>query len=315
MSGVRLYNRRQGDRSEYLAVYLLSALGLVTQVPRQEDIGFDLVCNLAEQESGILSFRNHYAVSVKSSSTPRAVFAPPESKEADANYSDHFGWLFHLELPLMLAVVDKAKQELALYSTLPAWFLFHERLNECGIIELVPRMKDEGSNPGVDRPKDCGNEPKAGNRKRFEVDLGFPITVLTANELKDKSLLEAKKHSLRKAIELGTQNARFAQMGTPYFWWFNVTIPGGYVAGTTNPDGYNGGVAWGAGACRDVGQLEQMMRAIAPSLMSAALLFKKANRADLLATVRDVMRLLPPDSVPPEVQKELPEIYSGPPSK
>jgi hypothetical protein len=45
MSGVRLYNRLQGDRSEYLAVYILSALGLVTQAPRQEDIGFDLVCD------------------------------------------------------------------------------------------------------------------------------------------------------------------------------------------------------------------------------------------------------------------------------
>lgn len=59
-TGTRFYNWREGDRSEYLAVYLLSALGLVTQVPRQEDIGFDLVCNLAEQESGIQSFRHHY---------------------------------------------------------------------------------------------------------------------------------------------------------------------------------------------------------------------------------------------------------------
>ena len=151
MSGVRLHNPRQGDRSEYLAVYMLSALGLVTQVPRQEDIGIDLICNLAEQESGIVGFRHHFAVSVKSASTPRAVFVPADSKKDDPKYTDHFNWLFHLELPLMLAVIDKEKQELALYSTLPAWFLFHERLGDCGVIELVPRTQVNGSNPGVDR--------------------------------------------------------------------------------------------------------------------------------------------------------------------
>src|SRR5882672_5134928 len=53
MSGVRLYNRRQCETSEYLADHILSALGLVTQVPRQEDIGFDLVCNLAEQRAHV----------------------------------------------------------------------------------------------------------------------------------------------------------------------------------------------------------------------------------------------------------------------
>jgi hypothetical protein len=310
MSGVRLHNPRQGDRSEYLAVYMLSALGLVTQVPRQEDIGFDLICNLAEQDSGILSFRHHYAVSVKSVSTPCAVFEPAESKEKDPKYTDHFSWLFHLELPLMLAVVDKKKQELALYSTLPAWFLFHERPDECGVIELVPRTTNDGTNPVVDHPKDCGIEAKAGGRKHFEVDLGFPITVLTVKELQDKELLNRKKHSLRRAIELGAESARFAQMGTPYFWWFNVTIPGGYVAGKTSPDGYNGGVAWFVGACRDVNQLGRMMGGLAPGMMSAALLFKKANRPDLLNSLRDAMRLLPGGSVPPEVQKELPEIFS-----
>jgi hypothetical protein len=309
MSGVRLHNPRQGDRSEYLAVYMLSALGLVTQVPRQEDIGIDLICNLAEQESGIVGFRHHFAVSVKSASTPRAIFVPADSKKDDPKYTDHFNWLFHLELPLMLAVVDKEKQELALYSTLPAWFLFHERLGDCGVIELVPRTQVNGSNPGVDRPKDCGAEAAAAGRRRFEVDLGFPITVLTVQELGDKELLKRKKDSLRRAIELGAESARFAQMGTPYFWWFNVTIPGGYVAGKTNPDGYNGGVAWFVGACRDVHQLGRMMVGLAPGLMSAALLFKEAKQTDLLKSLRESMRLLPDGSVPPEVQKALPEIY------
>ncbi len=310
MSGVRLHNLRQGDRSEYLAVYLLSALGLVTQVPRQEDIGFDLICNLAEQESGILSFRHHYAVSVKSASTPNVVLEPPESRQKDPRYTSHFDWLFHLELPLMLAVVDKARESLSLYSTLPAWFLYYERFHDCGIVELVPRTQTGGANLVVDHPAELGAEPGPGGLKRFQVDLGYPITVISAADLRDRDLLQKKKVSLEQAIELGAQSARFAQMQTPFFWWFNVTIPSGYIFGDTNPDGYNGGTAWWVGACPNALQLAQMMRGLAPGLMSAALLFKCANATPLLESMRPALRMLPPGSVFPEIQKLLPEVYA-----
>lgn len=312
MSGVKLHNRHEGDRSEYLAVYLLSKFGLVTQVPRQEDIGFDLICNLAEQDSGILrSFRHHYAVSVKSASTPNIVLDPPESKEEDATYTSHFDWLFHLELPLMLAVVDKKNQSLALYSTLPAWFLYYEKRAECGIIELVPRTGDGGANPGVDKPKDCGPNAAAGGRSHFQVDLGYPMIVITVGELDDKDLVARKKASLRKAIELGAESARHAQMHTPFFWWFNITLPTGYIAEETNPDGLTGGVAWWIGTCPNPEHLAQMMRGLSPGLMSAALLFKVVKRPDLLESITPALRLLPPGSVFPEVQKELPEIFGA----
>jgi|GEM_PF-1650365 len=309
-TGTRFYNFREGDRSEYLAIYLLSALGLVTQVPRQEDIGFDLICNLAENESGIMAFRHHYAVSVKSASTPRAVLAPPESKKSDPIYRDHFNWLFHLELPLFLGVVDKENQVLSLYSTLPAWFLYHKYLNDCGIIELVPRAASSANTLGVVEPKDCGADSAAGGRKRFEVDLGFPVTVLTVDELNDHKLLALKKQSLRRVIELGAQSARYAQMQTPFFWWFHKTIPTGYIAGRTEPDGINGGEAWLVGGCGT--KFVEVLGSLAPGLMSAALLFKSANRPDLLAPMREVMlRLLPKGSVPDDVKKQLPEIYGN----
>lgn len=79
-SPTKLHNPREGDRSEYLAVYLLSRLGLVTQVPRQEDIGIDLFCSLADQESGTLTFGHQFAVSVKSASLPQIILEPPPSE-------------------------------------------------------------------------------------------------------------------------------------------------------------------------------------------------------------------------------------------
>jgi hypothetical protein len=302
-TGARHPDFRQGDRSEYLAVYILSALGLVTQVPRQEDIGFDLICNLAEKNAhaDLLSFRYHYAVSVKSASKPKIILAPPKSMETHQHYSAHFDWLFNFELPLMLGVVNKNKQTLSLYSTLPAWFLYYLNRPEIGVIELVPRMRAGGPNPGVDKPKRVGPDVKAGNRIRFQVDLGFPIAVITVADLQKKDLLEEKKRTIQLAIELGAASARFAQAHTPYFWWINKTQPTGGVLD----------FAWFVqNAPIDPAKLGQMMAGLAPGLMSAALLFKQAGRLDLLKSLRDAMRLLPGGSVPPEVQKELPDIYS-----
>lgn len=310
MSGTRNRNFREGDRSEYLAVYLLSALGLVTEVPRQEDIGFDLLCNVAEQEHGILAFRHHYAVSVKSASSPVVLLEPPESKEKDANYADHYNWLFHLEIPLMLAVVDKKKQKLALYSTLPTWFIYYGLLPTCGIIELVPRIQVGKTNPDVTSPHNAGPQATAGGRNRYVVDLGYPIIELETSELENHALLQNKKIALRHAIELGTLTANYAALGVPFFWWFNMTLPGGYVVGKTDPDGFKGGMAYAIATPPTHQELEKMLRSLSPGLMSAALLFK-ANDPKLLSSVADLMRMLPDGSVPKEIREKLPEIYGG----
>jgi hypothetical protein len=310
MPGGRLHNRREGDRSEYLAVYFLSRLGLVTQVPRQEDIGFDLICNIADQETGFLTFNHHYVVTVKSASTPQVILEPPESKTEDAAYTAHFDWLFRLELALMLAVVDKVNHRLSLYSTLPAWFLHYRSRAECGAIELCPRIDGNGGNVDVGLPRDAGVDPTTGGRHRFEVDLGHPILVVGIDDLEDRDLLRAKKQSLRHAIELGTDSARLAKMGTPFFWWFNATIPGGYIFGRTNPDGYNGGMAWFIGGFPHAGHLAQNLRGLAPGLMAAALCFKGNRLQEQLAAIKPALLLLPPESVPPTVRQALPEIYA-----
>ena len=46
MPGSIWYPFRQGNRSEYLALYILSALGISIYVPRTEDIGVDFYCSL-----------------------------------------------------------------------------------------------------------------------------------------------------------------------------------------------------------------------------------------------------------------------------
>jgi hypothetical protein len=279
---------------------MLSALGLVTQVPRQEDIGFDMICNIADQESGVLSFRHHYAVSVKSTADDaRFVFEPPDSRKGDATYAKHYDWMFNFELPLLLALVDRDKQEVALFSTLPAWFLHYGHKADCGVIELLPRQSTTGENAQVGPPKDCGPDARAAGRKRYEVDLGPPITVIKATDLNDKARLALIKEQLRPAIELGAQTARHAQMHIPVMWWPLRIHPTGGIMEV--------GIQVGTPVI-DNDTFVRMLTNLAPGLLTTSFLLKW-HRPDLLPQLKAVMRLLPPAAIPQQFRDGLPEIF------
>jgi hypothetical protein len=61
---MHLFSYRQGDRSEYLAQYMLSAFGLAVKVPREEDIGVDFYCNLAKHVGKKITYFEPYNVQV-----------------------------------------------------------------------------------------------------------------------------------------------------------------------------------------------------------------------------------------------------------
>jgi len=105
MSGRRVFNWREGDRSEYVANFLLSAIGLVTPVPRQEDIGIDFHCALADQENGVLTFDYPFIVQAKSIGSPVVeVKAPDKYKHQTGVVPEHISWIFRQELPMFLAI-------------------------------------------------------------------------------------------------------------------------------------------------------------------------------------------------------------------
>jgi hypothetical protein len=144
MPGVRNRNYREGDRSEYFAQVLLSGLGLCTPIPRQEDIGFDFVCNLADQESGVLTFGHPYIVSVKSSSKAEScIVMEPTEAAIEAKTQFHIEWIFREELPSFLAVVDKKNFTLRFYSLIAVWFIYYEGGTTCGKLTLRPRRPNQ----------------------------------------------------------------------------------------------------------------------------------------------------------------------------
>lgn len=119
MPGSLWYPFRQGDRSEYLALYILSALGIVVPVPRQEDIGADFYCSLAESRGSRLTFHSPCLVQTKSRSIKEITYGGIDEKRRWKH--EEVDWLFNQELPLLIGIVDKEKLLLDLYATSNIW--------------------------------------------------------------------------------------------------------------------------------------------------------------------------------------------------
>lgn len=296
MSGTRYYNYRQGDRSEYLATYFFSAIGLVTPVPRQEDIGFDFVCSIADQNCGRLTFNNQYLVSIKSYSTPNIELYPAKSEDGTL---PHIGWLFKQELPFLLAVVNKETQEFLVYSTLPIWFIYYENF-DCGGIVIKPRLDDSTIEDDVGRPKKCSELEEIKGKYIYEVDLGFPILRAKVFNLNKEEEIERIKTNLRRAIEYARYTSLHVQLGVPYFYWFAKTfregslpIPAFYAAEVPNESNVQ----------------QHVYKNIAPSLISLALLYKKTNVVKYDAAVQ-LLKSVPREQIPNAIREHLTELKS-----
>ncbi len=292
----RYFNFREGDRSEYLATYFFSAVGLVTPVPRQEDIGFDMVCSIADQESGRLTFNHQYLLSVKSLSTPNIELFPTKSEDGSL---PHIAWLFRQELPFLLAVVDKKKQEVRVYSTLPIWFIHFVHF-DCGSVSLVPRVGDDQEDDVESPVKGYELDNPAGTF-HYTVDLGHPIMRATISDLTNIEKLKTIRNNLRKAVHYGRLTALHVHMGVPYFYWF----------ARTQPDGSEPTPAFFVNQVPNVKMAKDYTYSrIAPTLISLAMLYKANDDAEKLEAVSKLLTSVPSEQIPDPVKEHIPEIAS-----
>ena len=104
--GITARNFREGFRSEYIANYIFTAFGTAVQVTQGNDMGIDLLCNLAEFVGTSIIFRSSYGVQIKSEGTEFAYSGTVATK-----------WLSKLEYPLLLAEVSKRDAWIKIYST------------------------------------------------------------------------------------------------------------------------------------------------------------------------------------------------------
>ncbi len=299
MSGVRSYSFREGDRSEYLAQFLLSAIGLCTPIPRQEDIGLDFACSIADQESGLLSFGYPYLVSTKSISSPSIKIEPSKTAIAVGD-SSHVGWLWRQEQPILLGVVDKANISLRLYSLLPLWFLYYKGGPTIGSLSLTPRI-DPNDLDDVGRPAQGKELSEWPGHFHFDVDLGQPIAILDIPTIQDESKTRKLKTRLRKVIKLAQQSLLHYQLGIPHFYWIARASADGE---NLQPAVYFDAVPPSEGARQSI------MAELVPSLISFALHSKEIGNDELLNSCVSLLRHAKPESIPPMILDHFPQLRS-----
>ncbi|EOQ90375.1 hypothetical protein LEP1GSC202_0355 [Leptospira yanagawae serovar Saopaulo str. Sao Paulo = ATCC 700523] len=296
MSGVRNHNFREGDRSEYLANYLLSGLGLVTPVPRPEDIGIDFFCNISDQENGLLSFGYPYVIQIKSSSTKDILIG---SNEIDKWKKEGIDWLFKQELPLFIGIVDKKNIKIDIYNTSTLSFI-HRFSSNCSQILLKPRF-DYENNEEVKQPTKTklNNWPSDhfGDGYCHEVDLGKPIISLTHSDFDLKDKLIEMKNTFRLAIFIEQKNIVYRNLKLPYFNWIllneiNKKITPAWIYSAIKKENTDG-----------------IIQNLVPSIISLALIFFENNEFEKLELLKPSIKLLPRPMIFENLIVKYPKIF------
>lgn len=193
MSGRRLWTFRQGDRSEYLAMFGLSRIAFVNPVPRQEDFGVvDFSCILNRRHDGSVIPENEFYVQVKS------------TKDDVVFDENALQWIaFHMEHPLLICVVDKKSQHLSFYSCAPLWGpIFNYR-------DLPPRKV--ALKLDTNMPINAASLCSPPEDREWTVPLGQPILRMCIADLETNDQIAA--NIIRSWISFDSANIAMRRIG------------------------------------------------------------------------------------------------------
>lgn len=298
MSGIRLYSFREGDRSEYLANYLLSGLGLVTVVPRQEDIGFDFYCQLADQEKGNLTFGYPFIIQIKSDSIDKISYGSSKMSEWKR---EHIKWLFRLELPFLIGIVNKKQMQIDIYNCSTLRFLFVENPNP-SVIEFKPKISQVTSDIGKPHREAIENwtDTDKGDGHKYTIDMGNPLVTITNDDIYNHQILAHKKHILRNVVVMEQNNILFKRLELPYFHWIKTI-------NTNNDFTLN----WFYYVSHDETTLTNHYRTLGPGLLSLAINLRANQQEELLKQLSPILRKIPKDIIPSGLERSFPGIFDN----
>lgn len=183
MPGARARGFRFGDSAELLAEFILGSMAFTTRVPRQEDVGHDLLCVLAERTGNLLTAGPFFTVQVK-------------NKREEIVYDKEYEvtWIKNQENPFFVCVVDRENLTVELYSTWNMWngFLF----KKANRIVLVPGGPDDE----YQKVWTCED------RTKQVVPLGRPILRISAKDVMNEEQVQSFGAILREWVEMDREN-------------------------------------------------------------------------------------------------------------
>jgi hypothetical protein len=300
MSGVFQPDFRQGNISEYLAQYLLSYLGSSIYVPRQEDVGIDFNCAISENDGQLEVTKEQFYVQIKSNLTDEIEYGSvvKTGKNNKCKWKKYeLDWLFNLDNPLFIGVLNKDEGSLELYSTS---FMWHNYWNKKFLtIKFIPnqpnqQMEEIHAIDDLDISDWAEELDTEIPKKKTLVQMGPPIIKLTNDIVRgDITELNKIKNIFRKAIMIEKSNIIYKNLNLPYFNWLHRI--------STN-DSFVGG--WFYTISKVIDEEEKLYQSLSPILIALALLYKKTQDSRF-ETILNVLKLVPTEYIPIEVKVAL----------
>jgi hypothetical protein len=290
MTNARHASFRAGDRSEYLAQYMLSAIGIANPILRQEDIGHDFHCLLSTQERGLLNFDSPFTVQIKSDMHPLEYGGVTEQgiwKEYEID------WLLNQKVPLYIGVIDKASQTLSLYSSAAVLCSYWEsKPNKPFKLLLVPRgLKDDSE---IQKPTKVQSGDASGDGFEYRVDLGNPLIHVSQLDIDSSEINQTVKALLRKAIRTEMRSILFRDYSQPFVNWCrrirtNQSYDAGYVSYTPS-------------------ESKHLIESSMPTLMAIALALK-AHDPVQYENMKKISGIFVKEKMPIEIREKLADFF------
>jgi hypothetical protein len=225
----RVHSFRQGDRSEYLAQYILSALAITVPVPRQEDVGTDFHCSLLRRVGTNLQPYLPFNIQVKSDN--------PDLRENGIRFgglttggawrSHEIEGLCQTDTPFLIGVVNKEDQRLDLFSTITRYFVC---VNWSGKgspreVALIPYQPGGEVHLGSGELTDIEEKLDMPNTL-WRIPIGQAIVSIPIADSENGDRCEEIKGILEPYLRMDQENAVFARLGLGHFNWPLVIRPG-----------------------------------------------------------------------------------------
>ena len=226
---MRYFPYRQGDRAEYLAQYILSALAITVPVPRQEDVGSDFHCSLLRRNGKNLYAALPFNIQIKS--------AGKKIKKDGIRFggiTKKGQWKRHqieelcqTDTPFLVGLVDLKKQSLDLFSTITRYFVL-SNWKGTGLpreVALIPYEPAGEGHLGDGAQEDL---PAVQDmpQKLWKLQLGQPIVSISISESEKPKRCEEIKNLLEPFLRMDQENAVCFRIGLGFFSWPLIVRPG-----------------------------------------------------------------------------------------
>ena len=295
----RLRSFRHGDRAEYLAQYILSALAITVPVPRQEDVGTDFHCSLLRGEGANLRPTIPFNIQIKSAGNEilKDGIRFGGVTQAGKWRQHEIKQLCQTDTPFLIGLVNLEKQSLDLFSTITRYFVL-SNWQGTGLpreVALIPYDPVGEGHLGSGAQEDLPTKPDMP-QKLWKLPIGQPIVSISIDESENEARCEEIKNLLEPHLRMDQENAVCFRIGLGYFDWPLIIRPGEALK------------EWGVGLASQPAEapaVQKQLRTVARIVASLLTSYRLSNRKAEILAWEPTLAQLPISQTPDFVQNSI----------